>query len=160
MLDLLNGNYYTVKTDQDTSGFTWGSTDTDVKFYQMQGASWDDPRWDDLLSQMTREEAWVLAANAGDSIPSVESAGLHEQKITVNAGNGLDEIARTYGIVFLLIAAIEHLAYDLSRLFKTDGKKFFILIADALFHRLLCLRQVIRLHLTKAVDFRFRQIFK
>ena len=92
MLDLLNGNYYTVKTDQDTSGFTWGSTDTDVKFYQMQGASWDDPRWDDLLSQMTREEAWVLAANAGDSIPSVESAGLHEQKITVNAGNGLDEI--------------------------------------------------------------------
>lgn len=92
MLDMLNGKYYTVKTDQDTSGFTWGSTETDVKFYQMQGASWEDSRWDDLLSQMTKEEAWVFAANAGDSIPSVESAGLHEQKVTVNAGNGLDEI--------------------------------------------------------------------
>lgn len=93
MLKDLNGYYYEVKTNQDTSSFVWGSSDTEVKFYQMIGADWDDPRWDDLIAQMSKEEALVLAACAGDSIASVASVGLVEQKITVNAGNGLDEVS-------------------------------------------------------------------
>lgn len=92
MLNDLNGRYYEVKTNQDTSEYKFGNTDTDYKLYEMVGSEWDDNRWDSLLNQMSIEESLVLAAVAGDSIAGISSVGLVEQKITVNAGNGLDEV--------------------------------------------------------------------
>lgn len=89
MIDLINGDYYTVKTDQDTSSIKWGSRETDWKFYDMAFADFNDVRWDDLLDQLTIEESMVLAAFGGDAIPAAESVGLIEMQGTENMGNGI-----------------------------------------------------------------------
>ncbi len=89
MFDDLNGYYYTVKTDEDTSEFVWGSTDTDWKFYQMTGADWDDYRWEEILGQMTINESMYLAGFGGPTFPAVPSIGFEEMSLTENNGNGI-----------------------------------------------------------------------
>ena len=89
MLDDLNGKYYTVKTTDDTSDFTWGSTETEHKFYQMTQADWDDYRWEELLDQMTINESMYMAAFGGPILPGAESIGFEEIQMTENNGNGI-----------------------------------------------------------------------
>lgn len=88
LIDLLNGKYYTIKTDEDTSDIAWG-VDSGIKFYEMYNVDFDDPKWNDLLDQMTLEEAQYLATFGGPSIPGVESIGTVETYMTENAGNGI-----------------------------------------------------------------------
>lgn len=52
----LNGETYTLKTDDDTSDILWGQ-DNGIQFYEMFGVPYDDPKWDKLLDQLTLEEA-------------------------------------------------------------------------------------------------------
>ena len=52
LINLLNGNYYTIQTDDDTSGITWGK-DSNLMFYEMYGTDFDDVKWQDLLDKMT-----------------------------------------------------------------------------------------------------------
>lgn len=84
----LNGNYYTIATDDDTSDIKWGKN-SNLMFYQMFGLDFDDPKWDELLDKMTLEEAQYLATYGGPSIPGVESIGTVETYMTENAGNGV-----------------------------------------------------------------------
>lgn len=84
----LNGNYYTIATDDDTSDIKWGEN-SNLMFYQMFGLDFDDPKWDELLDKMTLEEAQYLATYGGPSIPGVESIGTVETYMTENAGNGV-----------------------------------------------------------------------
>lgn len=88
LINLLNGNYYTIRTDDDTSGITWGK-DSDLMFYEMYGTDFDDAKWQDLLDKMTLEEAQYLATFGGPSIPGVSSIGTVETYMTENAGNGV-----------------------------------------------------------------------
>lgn len=88
MMDDLNGKYYTIKTDQDTSDFVWGA-EGDMKFYDMVGVDYDSPLWDDLLNQVTFEEAMTLAAYAGPTFPSVDTVGFKELYLLENCGNGM-----------------------------------------------------------------------
>lgn len=88
LINLLNGNYYTIQTDDDTSGITWGK-DSDLMFYEMYGTDFDDAKWQDLLDKMTLEEAQYLATFGGPSIPGVSSIGTVETYMTENAGNGV-----------------------------------------------------------------------
>ncbi len=89
MMDDLNGYYYEVQTTDDTSDFTWGSTETDHQFYQMSQADWDDYRWEELLDQLTINESMYLAAFGGPTLPGAESIGLVETSMTENNGNGI-----------------------------------------------------------------------
>lgn len=89
MLDDLNGKYYEVKTTDDTSEFTWGSTATSWKFYQMTQADWDDYRWEELLDQMTINESMYMAAFGGPNIPTAATIGFEEISMTENNGNGI-----------------------------------------------------------------------
>lgn len=89
MMDDLNGEYYDVETEDDTSEYVWESTETEYKLYQMKGADWDDERWDDMLSQMSINESMYLAAFGGPVLPSSESVGLLEYSMTENNGNGI-----------------------------------------------------------------------
>ncbi|MCD8295673.1 MAG: glycoside hydrolase family 3 C-terminal domain-containing protein [Clostridia bacterium] len=89
MLDDLDGKYYTVQTDEDTSGFTWGSTETSHKLYELTNASWDDPMWDDLLDQLTINESMYLSAFGGPVLPEAQSIGIYEFLMTENDGNGI-----------------------------------------------------------------------
>lgn len=88
LINLLNGNYYTIQTDDDTSGITWGK-DSNLMFYEMYGTDFDDVKWQDLLDKMTLEEAQYLATFGGPSIPGVSSIGTVETYMTENAGNGM-----------------------------------------------------------------------
>ena len=87
LINLLNGDYYTIQTDDDTSGITWGK-DSNLMFYEMYGTDFDDAKWQDLLDKMTLEEAQYLATFGGPSIPGVSSIGTVETYMTENAGNG------------------------------------------------------------------------
>lgn len=88
LINLLNGDYYTIQTDDDTSGITWGK-DSNLMFYEMYGTDFDDAKWQDLLDKMTLEEAQYLATFGGPSIPGVSSIGTVETYMTENAGNGV-----------------------------------------------------------------------
>lgn len=88
MMDDLNGKYYTIKTDQDTSDYKWGQ-EGDLNFYDFVGVEYDNPQWDKLLEQVTFEEAMTLAAYGGPVFPSVESVGFQELYLLENCGNGM-----------------------------------------------------------------------
>lgn len=88
LIDDLNGHYYTIQTDDDTSAIIWGA-ENDVMFYQMSDVEFDDERWNSILDKMTLEEAQYLATYGGPSIPGVSSIGTVETYMTENAGNGV-----------------------------------------------------------------------
>lgn len=94
MVDHLNKNYYTVKTDQDTSKIVWGQ-EGNMKYYELALADWDDERWDTILNQLTLEESMVLSAYGGPRLPGADSIGLIERDSTENTGNGVQ--AYTFG---------------------------------------------------------------
>ncbi len=88
LISLLNGKYYTIKTDDDTSAIIW-EEGNGTKFYEMWGVDYDDEKWDDLIRNMTLEEAQYLATYGGPSIPGAETIGTVETYMTENAGNGI-----------------------------------------------------------------------
>lgn len=51
--------------------------------------AYDDPKWDDLLDQLTLEEAMYIFTFGGPSIPGADSIGTVETYMTENAGNGI-----------------------------------------------------------------------
>ena len=87
-IDLLNGKYYTIKTGDDTSSIVW-EEGNGLKFFQMWGADYDDPKWEQLINNMTLEEAQYLATYGGPSIPGARTIGTVETYMTENAGNGV-----------------------------------------------------------------------
>lgn len=89
LIDLLNGKYYTINTTDDTSTITW-EEGNGTKFYEMWGVDFDDPKWEDLINNMTLEEAQYLATYGGPSIPGASTIGTVETYMTENAGNGVD----------------------------------------------------------------------
>ena len=88
LIDYLNGKYYTIATDEDTSDIVWNK-DGDLMFYEMAGLEFTDEKWDELLSEMSLEEAQYLATFGGPSIPGATSIGTVETYMTENAGNGI-----------------------------------------------------------------------
>ena len=88
LIDYLNGKYYEIATDDNTSDIVWGQ-DGNLMFYEMAGVDFDDEKWETLLSEMTLEEAQYLATFGGPSIPGADSIGTVETYMTENAGNGI-----------------------------------------------------------------------
>ena len=88
LINNLNGKTYTLQTEDDTSDILWGQ-DNGIKFYEMFGVPYDDPKWDQLLDQLTLEEAMYIFTFGGPSIPGADSIGTVETYMTENAGNGI-----------------------------------------------------------------------
>ena len=88
LIDALNGKIYELKTNDDTSAIKWGQ-DNGIKIYEMYGVPYDDPKWDQLLDQLTLEEAMYIFTFGGPSIPGADSIGALETYMTENAGNGI-----------------------------------------------------------------------
>ncbi len=88
LINDLNGHLYTMSTSDDTSDIKWGQ-DNGIKFYEMYGVAYDDEKWDQLLDQITLEEAMYIFTFGGPSIPGAESIGTVETYMTENAGNGV-----------------------------------------------------------------------
>ncbi len=89
MLDDLNGKYYELETEDDTSEMVWDSDVTSHLFFQLSGAEFEDYRWEELLNQMSIEESMYLAAYGGPIFPSVPSIGFVEAYLLENCGNGM-----------------------------------------------------------------------
>lgn len=87
LIDYLNGNYYEVKTNDDTSGIVW-EKNSDVMFWDLAGRDYDDEVWNDALDKMSLKEALFLATFGGPAIPGVKSLGLYEANMTENMGIG------------------------------------------------------------------------
>jgi len=88
LIDHLNGVYYELQTGDDTSSVVWG-VDHGIHITDMYGVAYDDPKWDQLLEQLTLEEAMYIFTFGGPSIPGAASIGAVETYMTENAGNGV-----------------------------------------------------------------------
>lgn len=88
LIDNLNGKYYTISTTDDTSDIIW-EEGNGLRFYDMWGVDYDDEKWDQLINNMTLEEAQYLATYGGPSIPGATTIGTVETYMTENAGNGV-----------------------------------------------------------------------
>lgn len=67
MQEYIDMDFYEIRTDEDTSEI-FPEEDNDVSFLDMKGVSFDDPAWDELLDQLSLEEA-VYATRAGGGQP-------------------------------------------------------------------------------------------
>ncbi len=88
LIQNLNGKTYALQTGDDTSDIKWGQ-DNGIRFYEMFGVDYDDPKWTQLLDQLTLEEAMYIFSFGGPSIPGADSIGTVETYMTENAGNGI-----------------------------------------------------------------------
>ncbi len=88
LIDYLNGKYYEIKTDDDTSAIKWDQN-SDIQFYEMFGASYEDERWEELLDKISLSDAQYLVTYGGPSIPGISNIGIVETYMTENAGNGV-----------------------------------------------------------------------
>ena len=91
MQDDLDGKYYELKTDDDTSDilFETISEEGELNFIDLKFADYDDPRWDTLLAQMSVEEAMGVIAAGGNNFRNIRSIGFTGGAYTENSGNGV-----------------------------------------------------------------------
>lgn len=71
---LLGNDFISLKTDDDVSSFVWGAKNG-LTLNDLKGAAWDDPRWSDLVDQVTIDEFLKFASNAFHNIAPIESVG-------------------------------------------------------------------------------------
>ena len=88
MIDDIKGKYYTTKTNEDTSDIIWGQA-SDLNFYDLAKADYNDPRWEEVINKMTLEDAITMAAYGGNTFAAAESVGFKFGKYTENTGNGV-----------------------------------------------------------------------
>lgn len=70
MQKLIKGNSYTISKDDDTSEVKWGQ-DGDLHIIDLKGLDYDDEKWDQLLSQITLDEATNFIQLGGSGIEPI-----------------------------------------------------------------------------------------
>lgn len=80
---LLKNDFIALKTGEDTSEVKFGDTTSALTLADLKGASFDDPRFDELANKVTIDEFLDFAANAFHNIQKIESVGY--------AGNSADD---------------------------------------------------------------------
>lgn len=75
MQKLIKGNSYTISKDDDTSEVKWGQ-DGDLHIIDLKGLDYDDEKWDQLLSQITLDEATNFIQLGGSGIEPIASIDL------------------------------------------------------------------------------------
>lgn len=88
MLADLNGKYYEVKKDDDTSKIVFGANNG-LKFYDLAFRDFDDPDWQKLIDQMTIDECLGLLCYGGNEFRDIPSIGFIRGSFTENSGNGM-----------------------------------------------------------------------
>ncbi len=71
---LLRNDFIEVSTSDDVSAYSWG-VDKGITIYEMKGAEWNDPRWDDFIDQIPISEFLSFAQSAFHNIAGIESIG-------------------------------------------------------------------------------------
>ena len=73
---LLTNDFIALKTGEDVSDLVFGDTTSDLTINDLKGASFDDPRFRELIDKVTVEEFLSFAENAFHNIASIDSVGL------------------------------------------------------------------------------------
>ncbi|TFD83527.1 beta-glucosidase [Cryobacterium lactosi] len=73
---VLRNDIIPLKTNEDTSDIIFNDTTSDLELNDLKGASFDDPRWDELLNKLDVQEFLDHAANAFHNVDAIESVGL------------------------------------------------------------------------------------
>lgn len=81
--ELLNDDFYTLKTGEDTSSIKFGQAGT-LKLSDLKGAAWSDERYDQLANQVSIEEFLDFASHAFHNIQGIPSVGFEKR----NADDG------------------------------------------------------------------------
>ena len=76
--ELLSSDLYQIKTGEDVSDIVFGDTTSTLTINDLKGASFDDPRWEELVSKTTVEEFLNFAASAFHNIAAVPSVGFNQ----------------------------------------------------------------------------------
>ena len=71
---LLKNDFIPLKNNDDTSEYKWG-VESELTLNDLKGASWDDPRWEELINKVTIEEFLTFAQNAFHHIQEIPSVG-------------------------------------------------------------------------------------
>jgi beta-glucosidase len=91
LIEDLNGvgeNYYQYNASS-TADVTWGKEGT-ANMDSMLNADWNDERWDELLDQITLEEAVLMVMYGGPNLAGAESVGWSTgMYLTENSGSGI-----------------------------------------------------------------------
>ena len=70
-----NGNYDAEKFDDAADEMPTTGAENGVRLYDLRGLDYDDPKWSDLLDELTFDDMDNLIANGGYSNAAVESIG-------------------------------------------------------------------------------------
>ena len=92
MIKLIEGDVYTVKTEDDTSNIEFGKSG-DLTFANMIGRPYDDPERDKLLSQLDPNEAINFILNGNRIWEKMDSVGFIGGRFTENGPNGVGDRA-------------------------------------------------------------------
>jgi beta-glucosidase len=87
MLDHLKGEYIQIKTDEETSGVIF-DMEGDLKFADLAHADFNDPRWAELIDQITYEEALEYAFQSGHLFASIESINFPGKRYAIDGTGG------------------------------------------------------------------------
>lgn len=74
--ELNNKTISSTTGNDDTSDIVWGSSNTSYKLVELIGKDYDDPIWDELLSQITLAEACNFIQAAGNDWEAISSIEL------------------------------------------------------------------------------------
>lgn len=91
MVTRINGNTYQVKTNDDVSNIKFNATGSagHMTFAMMNGADYDDSRWDTLLNQLDLTEALNFILHGNRELLAMESIGFLDGRYTENGPNGI-----------------------------------------------------------------------
>lgn len=81
---LLGNDFIPLTTGDDTGDLVFGNTTSPLTINDLKGASFDDPRWKELVEKVTVSEFLAFAENAFHNIAAIPSVGL----LQYNADDG------------------------------------------------------------------------
>ena len=76
---------------EDTTPANWNTTNNGLKLTDMQGVSYDDPKWDLLLDQISREEMTGLISTGGWQTSAIRSIG-KARYLECDGPNGINNL--------------------------------------------------------------------
>ena len=80
---------------EDTTPANWKTTNNGLKLTDMQGVSYDDPKWDLLLDQISKEEMTGLISTGGWQTAAVKSVG-KARYLECDGPNGINNLMGSF----------------------------------------------------------------
>ena len=99
MIKELRNKKHVIQKDEKVN-VVWGSKETSYTLADMKGASWDDPRWDDFISQIPLDSAIKIIAIGGNTTWTIEEIG-NPRNRQADGPNGFSSFGINQGYAIL-----------------------------------------------------------